>query len=104
MGRPREIRIETRTFQKAGDGTTFFSKILNSYSIGDRVSDLDGRDLSALLKRHDEYSEKVGVGIDHYKVDAAPEPHSGQCFWIVRTDRSEIDFSFGYCLKKKDGE
>lgn len=104
MGRARAIRIETRTFEKAGDGTAFFSGMLNRYKIGDRVSDADGLDLSSLLKRHDEYSEKVGVGIDHYKVDGAPDGYSGKCFWIVRTDGSSIDFSFGHCLKKKDGD
>ena len=104
MGRVREIRIETRVFQKAGDGTAFFSEMLNRYDIGSRVSETDGLDLSALLKRHDQYSEKVGVGIDHYKVDSAPEPYEGRCFWVVRVDGSSEDFSFGHCLKRKDGD
>jgi len=101
MGRAREIRIDTRTFHKAGDGTLFFREMLNRYGLVDRVDASDSVELSALFKRHDEYSEKVGVGVDHYKVDSAPD-HNTKCFWIVRTDGSEIDFSFGHCLEKKD--
>lgn len=75
--------------------------MLNRYSVGDRVNAADGLDLAALLKRHDEVDEKVGVGIAHFKVDSAPEPYSGKCFWIVRADGSEIDFSFPHCLNAK---
>ncbi len=103
MGRAREIQIETRTFKKAGDGTAFFREMLNRYSPGDRVDASDSVDLAALLKRHDEYADKVGEGVDHYKVDNAPD-HNTKCFWIVRADGSEVDFSYGHCLEKKDGD
>jgi hypothetical protein len=75
--------------------------MLKRYSVGDVVSDLDGLDLAALLKRHDEMDEKIGVGIAHFKVDKAPEPYSGKCFWIVRSDKSQIDFSFAHCIAPK---
>jgi hypothetical protein len=75
--------------------------MLKRYSVGDVVSDLDGLDLAALLKRHDEMDEKIGVGIAHFKVDKAPEPYSGKCFWIVRSDKSKIDFSFAHCIAPK---
>ena len=59
MGKARQIRIETRTFAKAGDATMFFKAMLNRYNIGDRVADSDAADLAALLKRHEEFDEKV---------------------------------------------
>ncbi len=99
MGKARQIKIETRTFSKAGDATAFFSEMLNRYAVGQRVDEADARDLAALLKRHDETVEKIGVGISYFKVDAAPEPYSGKCFWIVRTNGTEIDFSYPHCLK-----
>jgi hypothetical protein len=101
MGKRRSIQIDTRLFEKAGDGTKFFSDMLNRYSIGAIVSPIDSLDLTALLSRHDEITEKVGVGIDHFDVAAAPDGHDGKCFWIVRTDGSRIDFSFKHCLEPK---
>jgi hypothetical protein len=101
MGKARAIELETRVFTKAGDATIFFRRMLNRYSIGDRVSEEDAADLRSLLKRHEEMDEKTGSGIDHFVVDYAPEEYSGQCFWIVRTDGSKIDFSFKHCLARK---
>lgn len=102
MGKARQIRLETRTFLKAGDGTSFFSNMLKRYKVGDKVSDEDQKDLSSLVKRHEEYEEKAGSGISHFFVDNAPEPYSGKCFWISRTDGSVIDISFKHCLEKRE--
>lgn len=41
--------------------------------------------------RHPETLEKIGDGIDHIKVGRVS--HNTRCFWIVRTDGSEVDFS-----------
>jgi Protein of unknown function (DUF3223) len=101
MARARQIKIETRHFEKAGDATSFFREMLNRYRSGDRVNDAHALDLHALLQRHDELVEKTGVGIDYFCVSAAPEPHSGKCFWIVRTDGSKVDISYVHCLEKK---
>lgn len=89
------------TGEKAGDGTRFFSAMLNRYSIGEVVSPVDTVDLTALLKRHDELEEKIGIGVARLEVAAAPDGHDGKCFWIVRTDGSRIDFSFKHCLEEK---
>jgi hypothetical protein len=99
MGKARQIAIDTRTFAKAGDATAFFREMLNRYALGQRVNEADSLDLAALLKRHQEVAEKIGVGISYFKVDSAPEPYSGKCFWIVRTNNTEIDFSYPHCLK-----
>jgi Protein of unknown function (DUF3223) len=104
MGRARRIALETRVFEKAGDATSFFSAMLNRYSVGAYVSDADAKDLMALLKRHNERDEKIGPGIDHFEVDAAPDGHTGKCFWIVRTDSSRIDFSYKHCLQAQVGD
>lgn len=104
MGKARQIKIDTRQFAKAGDATVFFRKMLNRYRVGDRVNDADTLDLHALIKRHDELVEKTGSGIDYFCVSSAPEPHSGKCFWIVRTDSSKVDISYVHCLEKKHYE
>ena len=104
MGKRRAIQLETRLFTKAGDGTKFFSAMLNRYSIGEVVSPADAVDLTALLKRHDELEEKIGVGVARFEVAAAPDGHDGKCFWIVRNDESRIDFSFKHCLEAKPSD
>lgn len=101
MGKPRSITIDTRTFDKYGDANQFFSAMLNRYPMGAIVNPADSFDLAALLKRHDELADKVGVGIDHFEVGAAPDGHPGRCFWIVRTDDKRADFSFKHCLEPK---
>ena len=101
MGKARQIRLDTRLFFKAGDASAFFSGMLNRYSIGQRVSAADQADLEALLKRHDERVEKIGIGINYIEVSNAPDEFGGRCFWIVRTDGSRIDFSFKHCLAPK---
>jgi len=101
MGKARRISVGTRIFDKAGDATSFFSAMLNRYSVGACVSGTDATDLTALLARHDERDEKIGSGIDHFEVDAAPDGYAGKCFWIVRTDGSKIDMSFKHCLEAK---
>lgn len=104
MARARKIMIKTRTFDKAGDATAFFKEMLNRYGIDDRVSPADADDLSALLDRHDERDEKIGIGIGHFEVRLPPKdapPFSQKCFWIFRTDGSMIDISYKHCLEPK---
>ena len=101
MGKAREIDIGTQKWGKVGDARLFFRKMLNSYPTGARVSDDDAKHLLALLDRHDEKDEKIGVGVDHFIVDAAPDGQATKCFWIVRTDGSRIDISYLHCLERK---
>ncbi|MGE0651142.1 MAG: DCL family protein [Alphaproteobacteria bacterium] len=74
--------------------------MLNRYKPEERVNDSDASDLSALLTRHNEYSDKLGCGIDYFIVSTSPD-HSTKCFWIVRTDGSRIDFSFMRCVDQR---
>ncbi|WP_189338332.1 DCL family protein [Sphingobium sp. SCG-1] len=104
MGKARRITLATRSFDKAGDGTAFFTAMLNRYDIGDRVNTEDATDLSALLERHDEFNEKAEGGISGFEVNKPPEgvqQFSKRCFWVVRSDGTKIDFSIGHCLKAK---
>ena len=104
MAKARGITLSTRSFDKVGDATAFFTDILKRYEIGERVSTEDAADLSALLDRHDEREEKVGTGIAGFVVDTPPKDvpqFSKRCFWVIRSDGSQIDFSIGHCLKPK---
>lgn len=104
MGKARSIKIDTRFFAKAGDAQAHFKTMLNSYPLGSPVLGTDKEDLKALLKRHHEYDEKVGCGIDHFVVDMDPQGSPTRCFNIVRTDGSRIDFSYKHCLEARPGD
>jgi hypothetical protein len=93
----KSVEIVTRSFASRGDATDFFKAMLNRYKPGDRVSDEDFLDLSALLERHHEYVQKVGVGLDHFEVIMTE--HGSQCFRVVRIDGTGTDFSYVRCIK-----
>lgn len=104
MGKARIIVLKTRTFDKAGDATAFFKEMLNRYPIGARVSAQDADDLEALLERHNERDEKIGVGIAGFEIGVPPDDvpqFSSRCFWLVRTDGTKIDISYKHCLEPK---
>jgi hypothetical protein len=96
MARGNIVVLATRSFANQKEATTFFRTMLNRYRPKQRVSDADAADLAALLARHSEYHEKVGVGIDHFEVMAAE--FGTQCFRIVRTDGTGEDFSYRHCI------
>ena len=101
MGRARAISIATRTFSKTGDAKLFFGEMLNRYSLGEKVSQEDAADLIALMDRHNEKREKIGSGVSYFSVDRAPDYPDQRCFWITRSDGSQIDISFHHCLEAK---
>jgi hypothetical protein len=91
--------IETRTFPRKQDAREFFRSMLHKYKAGDRIDTEDARDLSALLKHHTEYEEKLGVGIDHFSV--MWNRYGTQSFQIIRLDGSRDDFSYDHCITPK---
>lgn len=93
----KPVSIATREFASRGDATAFFKAMLNRYKPGERVSDEDFLDLSALLERHHEYAQKVGVGTDHFV--AIMTEHGSQCFRVVRKDGTGTDFSYLTCIR-----
>jgi Protein of unknown function (DUF3223) len=100
VGRAKPIEIDTRSFTSQQQAMEFFRLMLNRYRVGDRVTSADARDLAALLKRHNEYSEKLGAGVDYFTVMVAPGFNTN-CFEIVRTDGSRVDFSYQRCVDKR---
>ena len=77
-----------------------FKFMLNSYADGERVSSDDAVLLTALLALHDEAKNKIGNGIDHFKVRRT-RPWNTLCFYVVRIDATEADFSYIHCFTPK---
>lgn len=99
MARGKPVELATRVFTNQGQATDYFKNMLSRYRPGERVTEEDSLDLSALLERHDEYSQKVGCGLDHFEVMTTE--HGTNCFRIVRTDGSGTDFSYRHCITQR---
>jgi hypothetical protein len=102
MARGKPVVLDTRSFANQNEAKAFFKAMLNRYRPKQRVSDADAADLAALLKRHTEYKDKVGVGIDHFEVMSAD--FGTQCFRVVRADGTGDDFSYRHCIESGRGE
>ena len=99
MARGKPVEIATRSFENQSKAIDHFRAMLGRYRPGDKVSDDDALDLSALLERHDEYAQKVGKGVAHFEVMATE--HGTNCFRIVRIDGSGTDFSYRHCITQR---
>jgi hypothetical protein len=84
-------------FRTKGDVRKYYSGVLNSYEDG---YTLDGHDhvfISALLKRHRSYMEKVGEGIARFFI-TKHKTYGTKKVEFERVDGSIDDFSINYCL------
>ncbi len=61
-----------------------------------RVNDHDELFLKELIELHPEANQKIGCGIDYFKVER--NQYGGRNFWLVREDGTETDFSYISCI------
>src|SRR5207247_325445 len=77
-------------------------QVREKYAVGASVTDAaDQEFLLDLLAMHPESGEKIGEGVDHFEVR---KNGSTVGFWIVRSDGSDVDFSFYKCLRAPSHE
>ena len=98
-GRSEPVNLSTRNFPSKLAATDYFKDMLGRYKPGDRVNNSDALDLASLLERHDEYTTKVGSGVQHFEVIMTE--HGTPCFRIVRPDKSGTDFSYRHCISQR---
>lgn len=73
--------------------------ILYRYKHRECLSDEDAGFVFDLLLQHPHADVKIGDGVTAFHVREFYDPPS-RCFWIVRADGSETDFSFLKCLRQ----
>ncbi|XP_024529687.1 DNA-directed RNA polymerase V subunit 1 [Selaginella moellendorffii] len=74
--------------------------VLRSYRNGDRLSEEhETAIMEKILVHHPSYDQKAGAGIDFLKVDRPAKFSDSSCFFVVRKDGSEDDFSYHKCLR-----
>jgi hypothetical protein len=92
MPKKKVIEIGNRHWDFQKDALEFYKNILNSYETGEFVIDDDFNDIFSLLKNHPSSIEKIGVGIDRFKIGS--DAYGTKCFHIIRNDGSLENFSY----------
>jgi hypothetical protein len=86
------IIIGNKEFKFKKDAKAFFDEIKNCYQDTDTITNQEHHEhLLDLIAHHPDAAEKIGVGIKRFYRDKAEGGTS--CFWIERTDGSNVKFS-----------
>jgi hypothetical protein len=97
MPRSKPVQIGQRYWEYQKDALSFYKEILNSYEIGNQLTDEDFDDIFNLLKNHPRAGEKVGCGVSELYIGS--DVYAGKCFHIKRTDGSIENFSYDKAVK-----
>ena len=99
MGRGKQVVLDSKCFDNQSEAKNFFKAMLNRYIPGERISGEDSLHLEGLFRRHPDYPNKAGSGIDHFEV--MPADYGTQCFCAIRGDGSKEGFSYIKCVTQK---
>jgi hypothetical protein len=92
----KPIIIGDRTFEHKKGALFYYSRILNSYEYGEVLSVSDFTDVMILLRLHEKYEEKIGVGVREIRVDQVR--YKTKCFKLIRIDSTHDVFSYTKCI------
>ncbi len=103
MAKGIKIQVKDKTFDSKKEAKAFFSEIINRYKLGDTLSELDTKYVSALFERHPEYPAMVGAGIKSIFVsNNDPDFPRSRNFNIVRPNGTSYYFGFHKCLDEEE--
>jgi hypothetical protein len=92
------FEIAEKVFKTKTELKTFTKTILNKYVVNNSLDKSDLEFITELLKRHPEYENKIGKGINDIVVRTDMRWQKTKCFHIVRVDGTETDFSYLSCI------
>jgi|GEM_PF-3134484 len=92
------IIIGDKVFKTKEETKSFIQEILYRNSIGRALVGEDLDFVCELIQLHPRKDEKIGSGVKNIVVKEQRGVGSTKCFYIIRNDESEIDFSFYKCL------
>jgi len=87
-----DLLIGQRAFPTKTAARDAVRVILNATVPGGELADADFHFIGALLGRHPEAVDKIGVGIE--AITVRPATSGTRCFWVRRVDGTEVDFSY----------
>jgi hypothetical protein len=100
MGKRQSRTIAGENFSTKRALEERIRQILYHYRDNQYLSPNDYAFMLEVLEYHPKYELKIGVGAKAMYVKQNPTYKNTRCFWIVRQDGSETDFSFQECLKE----
>ena len=93
------VDLGHRVFQTKAAAQKYFREAISQRQVGEKITEQDPlyRDIAALLQRHPERDQKVGVGLQSFAVhlDAA----GNRMLCLERLDGSTTDFSYVSCVR-----
>lgn len=97
----KPIQIGNVEFKFQKDALAYFKEMLSSCRNNQNIdtSSENHSMLLALIERHPEADQKIGVGIKHFF--KAPTDMGTSCFWLEREDGTKTDFSYPTAVKAK---
>jgi hypothetical protein len=100
-----ELNVLGQTFSTQTALREFVRQMLHSHDVGRRIGSPDHEFLEELLSLHPSAVDKRGCGVGHFEVRInSPYGKSTRGFWIIRLDKTEIDFSYLECIKATSHE
>jgi hypothetical protein len=87
------------TFASKQDAIATCRAMLARYRNNEDIREEDSEFLRALVQRHPESVQKIGLGIKRFF--RAGTGQSTDCFWLERIDGSTTDFSYKSCVNAK---
>ena len=88
----KPVTIGSNEFKFQKDALEFYKEILTRVRANAEIKGEDHEHLLALIERHPDAVQKIGVGITYFY--KAPTEMGTSCFWIHRIDGSKTDFSY----------
>jgi len=98
--RSNPLTINGKSFATQKAANLYIQKLLNSQPLKTPIQEPHHSFLSALIPRHPNAAEKVGVGIRHFTVEFAA--HGTRCFYLTRVDETRTDFSYFKCVRGRE--
>ncbi len=93
------VIIGNKEFKFQKDALAFLKDMLNSHRANKTIEGNEHELLLAVLERHPEAVQKIGVGVARFY--KAPTEEGTSCFWIERTDGSKTRFSYPTAVRAK---
>jgi hypothetical protein len=92
------IEIGELSFPSKVAATEHFRRMLHRNRTEKIIPEPDHSALCALLEKHPDRAEKIGVGVKGFSVRWAE--YDTRCFEVIRQDGSREDFSFRWCIAR----
>jgi hypothetical protein len=92
----KQVILGEHTYPTKKAASDAIRDILHGYELGETLSDEHAEFMLCALRNHNEADKKIGCGVVRFEVRS--DDWGGRCFWLVRTDGTETDFSYRSCL------